>query len=75
MRKIFSLCGRTTTRGVGEEPLWGGAAPLGRFTLPVTGAVLRVKSSRSRHALMPGEWSWPVTGVLVVLVKPGVTGS
>jgi hypothetical protein len=22
---------------------------------------------------MAGEWSWPLTGVFVVLVKPGVT--
>jgi len=55
-------------------PLGRGGTP-GPVHTPGDGAVLRVKSSRSRHVLMPGEWSWPVTGVLVVLVKPGVTGS
>src|SRR5215510_6685517 len=53
-------------RGIpgGRAAPWAGSHSRGRGRTPR-------QSSRSRHALMPCEWSWPLTGVLVV--KPGVT--
>jgi len=71
MRKIFSLCGRTTTCGLARNPL-GAVGTRGRFTLSGTGPYSGSKfaigacSDALRMELAP-------YGVLVVLVKPGVT--
>jgi len=71
MRKIFSLCGRTTTHGLARNP-WGAGGTLGRFTLPGTGPYSASKftiescSDARRMELAPYR-------VLVALVKPGVT--
>src|SRR5262249_36093541 len=74
----YGVAMRTIFSRAADDDAWGLANPLGRAA-PSAGSHSRGpgrtpgQGSRSRHALMPSEWSWPPYRVLVVLVKPGVT--